>query len=62
MHRKKPRKIRNDPLAADRTFSPNRTLEETAGVKGENRKRAVDAARTGGGERSETVPKPPPRR
>ena len=41
-----------------RTFGPDRTLEDSAGAKGEDRKRAVDADRTGGGERSETVPKP----
>ncbi len=49
-------------LAHNRTFSPDRTLEETAGVTGEDRKRAVDANRTGGGERSETVPKPASRK
>jgi hypothetical protein len=37
-----------------RSFTPDRTLEDSAGAKGEDRKRAVDADRTGGGERSET--------
>jgi hypothetical protein len=41
-----------------RTFGPDRTLEDSAGAKGEDRKRAVDANRTGGGERPETKPKP----
>jgi len=42
------------PLSKNRTFSPDRTLEDTGGVKGEDRKRAVDASRIGGSERSET--------
>ena len=40
------------------TFGPDRGLEGSAGAKGEDRKRAVDADLTGGGERPETVPKP----
>lgn len=42
------------PLSIDRAFSADRTLEDTGGVKGEDRKRAVDAKRTGGSERTET--------
>jgi hypothetical protein len=37
-----------------RTFGPDRTLEDSAGAKGEDRKSAVDANRTGGSERPET--------
>ena len=42
-----------DPLKKH-TFGPNRTLDDSAGAKGEDRKRAVDANRTGGG----SVPRP----
>lgn len=42
------------PIYRERTFSADRTLEDTGGVKGEDRKRAVDAKRTGGSERTET--------
>jgi hypothetical protein len=52
---------KNDKSAAsskERTFGPDRTLEDSAGAKGEDRKRAVDANRTGGGERPETSPQP----
>jgi hypothetical protein len=48
-----------------KTTSPahaDRTLEESAGAQGEDRKRAVDANRTCGGERSETAPKPDSRK
>jgi len=44
------------------TFGADRALEESAGAQGEDRKRAVDANRTGGGERSETAPKPDSRK
>jgi len=43
---------------SQRSFTPDRTLDDSAGAKGEDRKRAVDADRTGGGERAETKPKP----
>lgn len=46
----------------ERTFQPDRKLEDSAGAKGEDRKRAVDASRTGGGERPETVPEPESRK
>jgi hypothetical protein len=42
----------------DRSFTPDRKGEDSAGAIGEDRKRAVDANRTGGGERPETKPKP----
>ena len=45
-----------------RTFGPDRKLEDSAGAKGEDRKRAVDANRTGGSERPETVPEPESRK
>ena len=43
---------------SQRSFTPDGTLDDSAGAKGEDRKRAVDADRTGGGERAETKPKP----
>ena len=49
---------KSDLPAKKPTFGPDRTLEDSAGAKGEDRKRAVDASRTRGGERPETVPKP----
>lgn len=45
---------KSDTRSKKRTFGPDRTLEDSAGAKGEDRKRAVDANRTGGGERPET--------
>ncbi len=56
---------KNDETGAssnERTFGPDRTFEDSAGAKGEDRKRAVDADRTGGGERPETTPKPESRK
>jgi hypothetical protein len=47
---------------SERSFTPDRRLEDSAGAKGEDRKRAVDADRTGGGERPETKPKPEARK
>jgi hypothetical protein len=47
---------RSGASSKERTFGPDRKLEDSAGAKGEDRKRAVDANRTG--ERSETAPKP----
>jgi hypothetical protein len=49
---------KSDHPSNEHTFGPDRALEDSAGAKGEDRKRAVDADRTGGGERPETVPKP----
>jgi hypothetical protein len=49
-----PRPVKNRTPKSDRSFTPDRTLEDSAGAKGEDRKRAVDADRTGGGERPET--------
>ena len=49
---------KSDVPSEKHTFGPDRTLEDSAGAKGEDRKRAVDADRTGGGERPETAPKP----
>jgi len=48
---------RDDTPSRERSFTPGRKFEDSAGATGEDRKRAVDADRTGGGERSETKPR-----
>ena len=47
---------KSDLPSKKHTFGPDRTLEDSAGAKGEGRKRAVDADRTGGGERPKRCP------